>query len=183
MQIEPILHKGRYWNKDKHCLKLSFLAPLSVKMTIADCFTCLCSVHLFVGAGNYRGIDSKQSSVKCREGLEKSHHCLHLTSITKATWRVNKVRKKNPVSTHMCTRSYITSAYDESPSCLILIANMSQKPGPPYGVVVFRVREINSHCAAVVMSQMKTALTWAWTHQLKWSCSLSCRRQTIGATR
>lgn len=35
----------------------------------------------------------------------------------------------------------------------------------------------------VVMSQMRTALTCAWTHQMKWSCSLSCRRQTVESLR
>lgn len=33
------------------------------------------------------------------------------------------------------------------------------------------------------MSQMRTALTCAWTHQMKWSCSLSCRRQTVESVR
>lgn len=40
---------------------------------------------------------------------------------------------------------------------------------------------MNSHSVADVMSQMRSALTWAWTHQLEWSCSLSCRRQSIVA--
>lgn len=40
---------------------------------------------------------------------------------------------------------------------------------------------MNSHSAAVVMSQMRSALTWAWTHRLEWSCSLSCRRQSMVA--
>lgn len=40
---------------------------------------------------------------------------------------------------------------------------------------------MNSHGAAVVMSQMKSILTWDWTHQLEWSCLFSCRRQRIVA--
>lgn len=88
-------------NKDKHRLKFAFPSATSfflffcvcVKMSIADCFTRLCSAHSFLGAGNYREADSKQSSVKREEGLEKSNHCLHLTNVTKATWRTNKVKK------------------------------------------------------------------------------------------
>lgn len=71
----PYYRMSSLRNKDKHCLKFAFPGTtfffFFVKMSIADCFTCLCSVHSFVGAGNYRGTDSKQSSVKCREGLEK----------------------------------------------------------------------------------------------------------------
>lgn len=94
-----------------------------VKMNIAYCFTGLCSAHSFMGAGNYRETDSKQSSVRLWEGLEKSHHCLHLTNITKATWRMNKVGK-DPVRAgiHVSAQSGITSAHNSPPSCLILIA-------------------------------------------------------------
>lgn len=94
----PYYRMDRLRNKDKHHLKFAFLGATFRKkeMTVADCFTCLCSAHSFLRAGNYRGADSKQSSVTCREGLEKSHHCLHLTNITKDRWRLNKnVKKKN----------------------------------------------------------------------------------------
>ncbi|MED6248677.1 hypothetical protein ATANTOWER_003432 [Ataeniobius toweri] len=74
MQTEPILQNG--WSIKQRrvllCLRFSFpRAGFFVKMNIADCFTCLCSVQSFAGAGNYRAADSKQSSVKCGKSLEK----------------------------------------------------------------------------------------------------------------
>lgn len=51
-------------NKDKHCFKFAFPHTIFCEMSIADCFTCLCSAHSFLRDGNYRGADSKQSSVK-----------------------------------------------------------------------------------------------------------------------
>lgn len=68
------------------------------------------------------------------------------------------------------TQRSAVSARSSSPSILIAA------PGS-----CCRALGMNSHGAAVVMSQMRSALTWAWTHRLEWSCSLSCRRQSIVA--
>jgi len=177
MQMEPILSEWMVL-ETKTNITWSLLSPAPLlfweKMSIADCFTCLCSAHSFLGAGNYRGADSKQSSVKCREGLEKSHHCLHLTNITKATWRMNKVKTISAANTNTWYHfsvSLLSELFD--PNC-----NMSPKPVPRS---CFESERNSFSCVAVVMSHMRTALTWAWTHQLKWSCSLSCRRQTVVA--
>lgn len=95
--MESILQKG--WSQKQTQTLLEGFFPqrrlFSEKMSIADCFTCLCLAHSFLGNGNYRGADSKQSSVKCKEGLEKSHLCLHLTNITKAT--KNEQSRKNKI--------------------------------------------------------------------------------------
>lgn len=83
-------------NKDKHPLEVCFSRlPLFVKMSIADCFTCLCSAHSFLPELESTEKQTPNNHLsKCREGLEKSHHCLHLTNITKGTWRRNRVEKK-----------------------------------------------------------------------------------------
>lgn len=125
---------GSLGNKDKHCLKFAFPGTtffFFVKMSIADCFTCLCSVHSFVGAGNYRGTDSKQSSVKCRKGLEKKTSLFTLDQHYQSHMKSEQSEKKD-TCTHMGTQSDITSAYNSSPSCLILIAicHQSQVPVP-----------------------------------------------------
>lgn len=81
-----------------------------------------------------------------------------------------KLRGKKRTNLHKRTQRSAVSAHGSSPSILIAA------PGS-----CCQAFEMNSHGAAVVMSQMRSALTWAWTHQREWSCSLSCRRQTIVA--
>lgn len=122
-------------NKDKHRrLKFAFpSATFFVKMSIADCFTCLCSAHSF--STEKQTTNNHLSNVK--KVWKNNNYCLHLTNVTKATWKANKVKKKNnnnPLLTHIhvSTRSSIVSAYHSSLSCLILIAIClrSQVPVP-----------------------------------------------------
>lgn len=80
-------------NKDKHRLKFLLPPPkrhffffFFVKMSIADCFTCLCSAHSFSGSRKLQR--GRLQTIICQTleegGWKKSHHRLHLTSITKA---------------------------------------------------------------------------------------------------
>lgn len=138
---------------------------LFLKMSMVDRFTCLCSARSIRGdaseTSEKHAINSHLSNVKkCR--------CLRLTTVNKAEWKTGE--KKKEMNLHTSTQRSAVSARGSSPSILIAA------PGR-----CCRALGMNSHGAAVVMSQMRSALTWAWTHRLEWSCSLSCRRQTIVA--
>lgn len=100
-----------------------------------------------------------------------------LQTIIWRTWKMSlftpeqrhaKNGEKKGMNLHTSTQRSAVSARSSSPSTLIAA------PGSCCWAL-----GMDSHGAAVVMSQMRSALTWAWTHRLEWSCSLSCRRQTI----
>lgn len=136
MQMEPILQNGWSLQQRQTSLEVCFLQfhfCFFVKMSIADCLTCLCSLHSFLGAGNYREADSKQSSVKCREGLGKKPSLFTLDQHYQSHRKNEQSeREKKKYSAHVSTQSSIASVYNSSPRCLILIAICleSQVPVP-----------------------------------------------------
>ena len=115
-------------NKDKHRLKFAFPGA-----TFCENEYCRL-LHLFVFStfisGSWKLQRSRLQTIICqmqRRSGKKSHHCLHLTNITKAL--EEKTKEKNPAQTHLHKQFDITpiqllsALFD--PNC-----NMSQKPGP-----------------------------------------------------
>lgn len=107
----PYYRTGGLKNKDKHCFKFTFCQHhFFVKMSIADCFTCLHSAHLFLRAsGNYREAHSKQSSVKCEEKcLEKKQSLFTLDQRYQSHTKNERSDKREGGKcshTHTCERT------------------------------------------------------------------------------
>ena len=122
-------------NKDKHRLKSAFPERhFFVKMSIADCFTCLRRAHSFLGAGNYREADTNNHLSNVEKVWKKAIIVYTWPTLPKPHEERTKKKKerKKILCAHVSTQRHITSAYNSSPSCLILIAIClkSQVPAP-----------------------------------------------------
>lgn len=104
----PYYRMGSLRNKDKHCLKFAFPGTtffFSLKWVLQIASpVCVQYIHLWELETTEEQTPNNHLS-NAEKAWKKKHHCLHLTNITKATWRVNKVKKnqKKSFRTHAHT--------------------------------------------------------------------------------